>query len=894
MKPETEVDPSAITSDSPTLHPSLQSRHTFTRHAINVTFIVVALVTLFWRVFLLGETLIDVNTLNNQLPWGYSAGQSDYQYNRRDLTDTYVTREYFVVSAYRDGEFPLWNPYTMAGHPIYADGVTRTLSPFLLVYKFFDVPLGYSLARLLELMLAAILMYVFLVEIGASANGALMGSLVFGFSAHSMLHLTGLGWWGGLMWLPLILLFVDRAIRRGSYTAAMLAGVFLAAQFFCGYLPNQIYYVGAVVLYYVFFANAARLSGSGGRSVARLLAMMAVTLAVGLALSATQWVPSLELLSYSNRRIVGGAELGYVYLPPWYAATLVFPNLFGSAYDTKALTLFTALGVSHDHILYIGIAALVPLGFGLYWLRQTGKKRVEALWLQFAVVDDAVRSRVGFFALLGTLSLVLMIAAPLYVHVTRFIPILQVIRVAVRAGVLFLFAAAVLVAFGMDLLLESGADALRRFGRLSRKFAVGVGAFVLAAVIGSYLIRLIGITVDAGERGRLAFIRRAALALSAQFTPPSVSILIPMALLCLVGVLVWALVERRVTSRTVYFWMAALLLVDLFWNSNQFDHTFDRSRVFPRTEITDLMHSLPPGRVLVVPSGLESNRTASAGAGAEKIIAPPNTLLPYQIPTVSGKNQQFPKWYREFASLIEPQPNLSHVVFDQYRSPFFDVLNVRYVITHESAAPLDGYDLLRTAEGVSLYENKNAMPRAFFARSVVAVSSPAESLSRMRVPDFDPKAQTVVEGQLRIPSHLPVGIPSVQDSVLPVEIPGRVSKTQTAGSAAITVDGRNWVVINTDSPNDGLLVLSDNYYPGWKAAVDGASTPIFRANHTMRAVNVPAGRHLVSFLFIPAAFFVSMYVSLAAAALTLAALILSVFMRRRSKFHDIRQDQNDG
>ena len=49
----------------------------------------------------------------------------------------------------------------------------------------------------------------------------------------------------------------------------------------------------------------------------------------------------------------------------------------------------------------------------------------------------------------------------------------------------------------------------------------------------------------------------------------------------------------------------------------------------------------------------------------------------------------------------------------------------------------------------------------------------------------------------------------------------------------------------------------------------------------MRAINVPAGRHLVSFLFIPAAFFVSMYVSLAAAALTLAALILAVIKRRR-------------
>src|SRR5215216_97976 len=132
--------------------------HSFFRHALSITLITVAIVAMFWRVFFLGETLIDLKTLDNQLPWGYYSEKSDYPYNRRDLTDMYVTRDYFVVAAYGDGELPLWNPYTMAGHPIYADGVTRTLSPFLLFYELFDVPLGYSLARITELILAAIFM----------------------------------------------------------------------------------------------------------------------------------------------------------------------------------------------------------------------------------------------------------------------------------------------------------------------------------------------------------------------------------------------------------------------------------------------------------------------------------------------------------------------------------------------------------------------------------------------------------------------------------------------------------------------------------------------------------------------------------------------------------------
>jgi hypothetical protein len=820
-------------------------------HIASIALIVIAMTALFWRVFFLGETLIDVATLNNQLPWGYHAGESNYPYNRRDLTDMYVTRDYFVVSAYSDGELPLWNPYTMAGHPIYADGVTRTLSPFLLFYKFFDVPLGYSLARITELMLAAVFMYIFLIATGIGPAGALMGSLVFGFSAHSMLHLTGLGWWGGLMWLPLIFLFVDRAITRASYTQAMLAGVLLAAQFFCGYMPNQIYYVGAVVLYYLFFAFAAR-KQTGNLSKARTLAMMTVTVGVGLALAATQWVPMLELLKHSNRKVIG-AELGYIYLPPWYALTLVFPNLFGEAYDTKTLTLFTALGVSHDHILYLGIVALLPLGLSLCRL-----KRAEP--------------RVLFFALLAAISLIIMMAAPLYVPITRYIPVLQVIRVAVRAGVLFLFAACTLVAFGSDLLMKSSAETLARFSHLIRRFFFAAAAFVMAAIIASYLMKLTGFAVETGERGASAFIRRAALVLSEQFMRLDWSILLPLVVAGAVALLMTALIKNRVSREIFFASLIVLLIFDLFWISAQFNHSFERSRVYPATQITDALRSLPPGRVLVVPSELETNRRVSSQT--DKIIAPPNTLLPYQISNVSGKNQQFPKWYREFASLIEPQPNLSHVVFNKPRSPFFDLLNVRYVMTRASEPPLADYDLLLTAEGVSIYENKNALPRAFFATNVIEASSHADALALMSSSGFDPQF-TVVEME-RNHSTLSGG-----SDLGPQAAASHALRLSSAASAVIVEDKRNRLVFATDKPEEGTLVLSDNYYPGWRAYIDGSRAEIFRANCAMRAVRVPAGQHMVSFVFMPMTFWASVYVSLASAAVVLVTLATSLVRRNR-------------
>lgn len=881
MKAEPEIE--AVESMPLPAH-QLEStdKNRFRRHALNIAVIILALIAMFWRVFFLGETLIDVATLNNQLPWGYTAGASDYPYNRRDLTDMYVTRDYFVVAAYRDGEMPLWNPYTMAGHPIYADGVTRTLSPFLLFYKFFAVPLGYSLARIAELMLAAAFMYIFLIAIGVSANGALIGSLVFELSAHSMLHLTGLGWYGGLMWLPLIFLFIDRAITRRSYTQAMLAGVLLAAQFFCGYLPNQIYYAGAIVLCYLFFGVRAwrKLEGRA-RSVAlkQHLALMAVTLGVGFALAATQWVPMMELLRYSNRKVVG-AELGYIYLPPWYALTFVFPNLFGAAYDTRALTLFTALGVSHDHILYIGIAALAPLGFCLYRFKWSAKRSQEPeVRSQKSTSSDQLQdgkqlatgnwpltteSRVAFYLLLAAVAVVVMMTTPIYIPVTKFIPVLQVIRVAVRAGVLLIFAVAVLVAFGADWLLQGDQDTLARYARAARKFLFAVAGFVILAVAAAWLMKALGFAVESSDKGKLAFVRKTAAVLAAQFLPPDASILMPLVMLAAVVTLLWLFSKARVGRKLFFASLVVLLVGDLFWASGQFNRTFEPSRVYPATEITDTLRALPPGRVLVVPSDLETNRRVASDT--EKIIAPPNTLLPYQISTVSGKNQQFPRWYREYAALIEPQNNLSHVVFDQSRSRYFDLLNVRYVVTHATAPPLDGYKLIKTAEGLSVYENEMAKPRAFFASRTDTVKSHEEALERLGNPKFDTVDVVVIEN------------PNFSDDSIAEEFRG---KRVSPPHATIIEDRRNRVTIETENEWAETLVLSDNYYPGWQARVDGAPVDIYRADCTMRAVEVPAGRHVITFVFTPTTLKASVYVSLAATGFVMLTLIVALVKRKR-------------
>ncbi len=83
----------------------------------------------------------------------------------------------------------------------------------------------------------------------------------------------------------------------------------------------------------------------------------------------------------------------------------------------------------------------------------------------------------------------------------------------------------------------------------------------------------------------------------------------------------------------------------------------------------------------------------------------------------------------------------------------------------------------------------------------------------------------------------------------------------------------------------GFLVLTDVWYPGWTATVDGKPVDIYRANHAFRAVAVPAGTHTVVFHFEPASYFLGRRISLVSlVAVAVLLLILAACAgRRRSR-----------
>jgi len=166
------------------------------------------------------------------------------------------------------------------------------------------------------------------------------------------------------------------------------------------------------------------------------------------------------------------------------------------------------------------------------------------------------------------------------------------------------------------------------------------------------------------------------------------------------------------------------------------------------------------------------------------------------------------------------------------------------------------WKLIAEASYVNIYENARALPRSWLA-------------PELRVFDDDTMLQIIRTGLL------PDG--SKWDPLRTVLAEAEASVPLVAGAqdgrAQITTYEPNRVKVQTHSGGNSILVLSENYYPGWRVEVDGQSAELLRVNYALRGVVIPAGDHQVSFVYRPWSIMGGLLLSLFTAA---ALIVLSL------------------
>ena len=132
--------------------------------------------------------------------------------------------------------------------------------------------------------------------------------------------------------------------------------------------------------------------------------------------------------------------------------------------------------------------------------------------------------------------------------------------------------------------------------------------------------------------------------------------------------------------------------------------------------------------------------------------------------------------------------------------------------------------------------------------NVTRAASSDEAIKVMQAPTFDPLTMAVVEG----------------DSDL--------RASGSPGTVSVTSYSQQYVELEVEAQQPCLLVLTDTFYPGWTAAVDGSTAQILPTDVAFRGVVVPAGTHQVTFHFAPTSFRIG--IAMAAIALVLLGLTL--------------------
>ena len=175
------------------------------------------------------------------------------------------------------------------------------------------------------------------------------------------------------------------------------------------------------------------------------------------------------------------------------------------------------------------------------------------------------------------------------------------------------------------------------------------------------------------------------------------------------------------------------------------------------------------------------------------------------------------------------------------------MLGVKYVTApKEDADIFEQNNFLKVFEGekFAVFENLTVLPRVFLASNYEGPPDVfgKEPQSADELGERDKQRRELIFNKL-LSSDFDIS------TTIILEKPSTISPQFGLGSAQIISYKPDEVIIKTSSSEPKILFLSDNYFSGWKATIDGDETPVWRANYTFRAVPLVGGDHLVRFYY---------------------------------------------
>lgn len=334
----------------------------------------------------------------------------------------YISKVFFIETV-KNGELPLWNPYSSIGTPFLADVQQSALSPFNILYFIFDTPLAFNIFRIIQLVVAGFFMYLYMQEITDNTVISIITGFIFSFSTilggrrveHNTIITT-------VSFFPVIFYFLEKFRHTQHYKWLILSAISMTIQFISGFTQIVLYFNIVSFIYLVDILSEKKVTFKN------FVITVSIWISIYLLLSAVQIVPTLCLMLQSGRNNI-----------VWEAFSVL-------SYDLRILLIMFVPEIFLNHFVAFGDYASSGIDIEIY---------VGIICLMFAIFEIIyfckerhVKLLLGI--MLGGFIYGMAPNIPILGKIVYSIPLLNSFRVCARSLPIFIFTVLILAGKGMN------------------------------------------------------------------------------------------------------------------------------------------------------------------------------------------------------------------------------------------------------------------------------------------------------------------------------------------------------------------------------------------------------------------------------------------------------------
>jgi len=293
-----------------------------------------------------------------------------------DVFSQFYLWKKLIIDSLNNFQFPLWNPYSYSGYPLFANFHSGVLNPFNLLMFIFGNTKGWSLLVMSQFFCCSFTMYLFLKKVYPNnIFASLVGSITYAFSGFMFTWSQFVTAGFAMIWLPLILLSIENFFISKKIRYILYLPILYLLLMTSGHLQALVYgYIfSSCYLLFKYFQDIHSNKFS-------IINWYILGVILSILMMAVQLFPTLEMGKYSvrfNENYISGYNFGLLSLDR--ITTFFAPDYFGNP------TTFNYWGSFnyHETVIYSGILSIIALVFCIYYFK---KLKNEKFFLLTAIL----------------------------------------------------------------------------------------------------------------------------------------------------------------------------------------------------------------------------------------------------------------------------------------------------------------------------------------------------------------------------------------------------------------------------------------------------------------------------------------------------------------------------